>query len=150
KRMQLLASHSVGKRVVIMDGTTTYRPSLLQKAKEWDNESVSVMSSGERSDTNVGIYTLSGDTLRHIAGSNGATATTLQQLLTAPAETYSVVRIAVAEDSWQVVHTEKDRLAAEGKLNHWLVKPTDGVFARLNRRVSIPISRQLIRFPVTA
>jgi CDP-alcohol phosphatidyltransferase-like enzyme len=30
------------------------------------------------------------------------------------------------------------------------VKPTDGIWARLNRRISIPISRQLIKFPVTA
>jgi len=27
--------------------------------------------------------------------------------------------------------------------------PTDGIFARTNRRVSIPISRQIIRFPIT-
>src|SRR6202007_3077382 len=31
----------------------------------------------------------------------------------------------------------------------WLVKPTDGVFARMNRRISIPISRKLIQFPVS-
>ena len=43
--------------------------------------------------------------------------------------------------------TRADRLVAEQKLDRWLVKSTDGVFARLNRRVSIPISRQLIRFP---
>ena len=31
-------------------------------------------------------------------------------------------------------------------MNHWLVKPTDGIFARMNRRVSIPISRWLLQF----
>ena len=30
------------------------------------------------------------------------------------------------------------------------MKPTDGIWARLNRRISIPISRQLIKFPITA
>ena len=45
--------------------------------------------------------------------------------------------------------TPEDRLAAEQKLDQWLVKPTDGVFARMNRKVSIPISRQLIKFPIT-
>ena len=30
------------------------------------------------------------------------------------------------------------------------MKPTDGIYARLNRRISIPISRQLIKFPITA
>ena len=29
------------------------------------------------------------------------------------------------------------------------LKSTDGVFARMNRKVSIPISRQLIKFPIT-
>ena len=43
---------------------------------------------------------------------------------------------------WQAVASEKDRMAAETKLDSWLVKPTDGIFARMNRRVSIPISRQ--------
>ncbi len=43
----------------------------------------------------------------------------------------------------------QDCSVAEQKLNRWLVKPTDGVFARMNRRISIPISRQLIKFPIT-
>src|SRR5260370_19881186 len=40
-------------------------------------------------------------------------------------------------------------MSAERKLDRWLVKPTDGIYARLNRRISIPISRQLIKFPIT-
>ena len=40
-------------------------------------------------------------------------------------------------------------LAAERRLDRWLVKPTDGIFARMNRRISIPISRQLIKLPIT-
>jgi len=50
---------------------------------------------------------------------------------------------------WQFVDTEPERLQAERKLDGWLVKPTDGIFARFNRRISIPISRELIRFPIT-
>ena len=45
--------------------------------------------------------------------------------------------------------SEEDRLLAEQKLDQWLFKSTDGVFARMNRKVSIPISRQLIKFPIT-
>src|SRR5260370_4431179 len=45
---------------------------------------------------------------------------------------------------------EKARRIAERKLDSWLVKPTDGMYARLNRRISIPISRQLIRLPISA
>jgi hypothetical protein len=61
----------------------------------------------------------------------------------------SVVPVPVRDDLWQRVSTPKDRLAAEQKLNSWLVKTTDGIFARTNRRISIPISRQLIKFPIT-
>ena len=43
----------------------------------------------------------------------------------------------------------KNASAAERKFDHWLVKPTDGIFARMNRRISIPISRQLIKWPIT-
>ena len=55
----------------------------------------------------------------------------------------------VSSDLWQRVRTPEGRLEAEHKLDRWLVKPTDGIFARMNRRVSIPISRQLIKFPIT-
>jgi len=64
--------------------------------------------------------------------------------------THSITSINVGEDLWQRVRTEKDRRIAESKLDRWLVKPTDGMYARLNRRISIPISRQLIRLPISA
>ena len=60
-----------------------------------------------------------------------------------------VVCESVPSDQWQRVSSAEDRLLAEQKLDQWLVKPTDGVFARMNRKVSIPISRQLIKFPIT-
>jgi phosphatidylglycerophosphate synthase len=55
----------------------------------------------------------------------------------------------VDDESWQAIAGPEDCSAAERKLDRWLVKPTDGIFARMNRRVSIPISRQLINFPIT-
>ena len=58
-------------------------------------------------------------------------------------------RLEVQEDRWQPVITLADQAAAERKLNHWLTKPTDGIFAKLNRRISVPISRQLIKWPIT-
>jgi phosphatidylglycerophosphate synthase len=76
-------------------------------------------------------------------------AGTLHELLASLTETHSVTNIPVVEDLWQRVNTEENRQAAERKLDRWLVKPTDGIYARLNRRISIPISRQLIKFPVT-
>jgi phosphatidylglycerophosphate synthase len=56
---------------------------------------------------------------------------------------------AVVESNWQRILTENERLAAERKLDNWLFKPTDGIFARTNRRLSIPISRRIIPFPIT-
>src|SRR3974390_55324 len=61
-----------------------------------------------------------------------------------------VVSVDVSEDLWQRVRTEQDHQTAEKKLNRWLVKPTDGFYAQLNRRISIPISRQLIKLPISA
>jgi phosphatidylglycerophosphate synthase len=55
----------------------------------------------------------------------------------------------VDEESWQAITRSQDCVAAERKLDRWLVKSTDGIFARMNRRVSIPISRQLIKTPIT-
>lgn len=55
-----------------------------------------------------------------------------------------------AEDQWQRVDAPADRQTAERKLDPWLVKPIDGICARFNRRISIPISRQLIKLPITA
>jgi hypothetical protein len=40
QRLQLIAIQAAGERLVIMDGGTTYHASLLQKAKEWNDESV--------------------------------------------------------------------------------------------------------------
>ena len=56
---------------------------------------------------------------------------------------------SVSDGLWHRVASTEDRLSAERKLDHWLVKPTDGIFARMNRRLSIPISRQLIKFPIS-
>ena len=55
----------------------------------------------------------------------------------------------VAEEQWQRVGNEQQRQLAERKLDGWLVKPTDGIFARANRTISIPISRRIIPFPIT-
>src|SRR6202166_429894 len=53
QRSQLIAAQAGRERLVIIDGSATYHPSLLQKAKEWNDESAAlVVSSG---DTPVGI-----------------------------------------------------------------------------------------------
>jgi phosphatidylglycerophosphate synthase len=75
---------------------------------------------------------------------------TLKELHASLTEMHSVISMPVSEEQWQRVNTPEDRQAAERKLDRWLVKSTDGIYARLNRRISIPISRQLIKLPITA
>jgi phosphatidylglycerophosphate synthase len=134
QQLRLIADQTGSERLIIINGSATYHPSLLQKAKEWNDESAAlVLSSG---DTPVGIYAFTAEAICDSKKSYPAI--------------HSVTQIPVAEGLWQHVDTEEDRQSAEQKLDRWLVKPTDGIYARLNRRVSIPISRQLIKFPVTA
>jgi len=148
QRSQLIAPQAASERLVIIDGNRTYHPSLLQKAKEWNDESVAlVLSSG---DTPVGIYGFTAEAICDSKKSYLVKADTLQELFAALTEIHSVAQIPVADDLWQQVNTEEDRQSAERKLDRWLVKPTDGIYARLNRRISIPISRQLIRLPISA
>jgi len=48
------------------------------------------------------------------------------------------------------VQRQEDVPAAELALRRAIFKPTDGVLARFNRRISLPISLMLIRTPITA
>jgi uncharacterized protein (TIRG00374 family) len=146
-QLRLVADRASSERLVMLDGSATYHPSLLQKAKEWNGESAALVLSSD--ETPVGIYALTAEVICDSKKSHLAKAATLQELLAALTEIHSVAQIPVAEDLWQQVNTEKDRQSAERKLDRWLVKPTDGIYARLNRKISIPISRQLIKFPIT-
>jgi hypothetical protein len=148
QQLQLITAEAGSRRLVAIDGTITYHPSLLQKAKDWNGEHVSsVFNSGGKP---VGIGAFTAEAVRDLPGSYPVQARTLRELLAAFTKIDSVDQIPVTEDLWQQVNTEEDRQSAERKLDRWLVKPTDGIYARLNRRISIPISWQLIKFPITA
>lgn len=148
QRAQRIAARTGGNRLVVVDGTTTYHPSLLQKATEWKGERDElVFSSGDK---HIGIYSFTADAIFGFEKRCAMQTRTLPELLARLTENRSVAQIPVAEDLWHRVNSEEDRQFAEQKLDHWLVKPTDGIWARLNRRISIPISRQLIKFPVSA
>jgi phosphatidylglycerophosphate synthase len=148
RRLQLIAAQAGSERLVIIDGNRTYHPSLLRKAAEWkDGRTALALASG---DELTGIYALPVEMLRDFAARCPAQVGTLNELPASLSEMYSVVSMPVAEDQWQCVNTPEDCQAADRKLDRWLVKPTDGFYARLNRRISIPISRQLIKLPITA
>jgi phosphatidylglycerophosphate synthase len=147
-RLLLIVNKAPSERLVLIDGNRTYHPSLLRKAAEWNNKSSALaLMSGE---VFAGILALPVEMIRDFAHRCPTQAGTLKELHASLTEMYSVVSMPVAEDQWQRIDTPEDREAAERKLDRWLVKPTDGFYARLNRRISIPISRQLIKLPVTA
>lgn len=135
------------ERLVLIAGDRTYNPSLHRLAAEWNGDADG-MALATRDDL-VGIYVLTRETAIDFAVHGPEYADSLEDLDAWLASSGRVERISVEEDKWQRVATNEERLAAELKLDRWLIKPTDGFFAQMNRRVSIPISRQLIRFPIT-
>ena len=138
---------SDAKRLVLIAGDRTYHPSLLKRAFEVDAEDdsfVLVTGSGP-----VGICSLSKEVAIDVASCCRSVDSSFEQVHSCLTVTDFVRCESVSEDTWQRIRSEEERLSAEHKLDRWLVKPTDGIFARFNRRISIPISRQIIRIPVT-
>jgi uncharacterized protein (TIRG00374 family) len=132
--------------MVLISGETTYHSSLHRRAAEWSgNGGALALRTGTR---RVGIYALSRVVAQGLANGQ-ASIHSLEELDAYLTSTHSVETDLVEGAKWQRVSTSQERLTAEQKLDSWLVKPTDGIFARMNRRVSIPISRQLIKFPIT-
>jgi len=136
----------VEQNLVLIAGDRTYHPSLHRRAGEWNGAGALALTTGSQL---VGIYALSPDLTLGLTKQCLSTAATLEELHDCLISSNSVQCEPVLEDKWQRVLTPQERLLAERKLDSWLVKPTDGIFARMNRRVSVPISRQLIRFPIT-
>ena len=148
QRLLLVVNKAPSERLVLIDGNRTYHPSLLRKAAGWSNERSALALASD--DELAGILALPVEMIRDFAERCPTQAGTLEELHASLTEMHFVVSMPVAEEQWQRVSTPEDRRAAERKLDRWLVKPTDGIYARLNRRISIPISRQLIQFPITA
>ena len=140
-------------RVILVRGDCSYQPSLYRTASEWDGDGALELVSGGAL---VGLTALSRDLALDLVRDSNSKIGSIEELhewiRTRHVAKFgpTVVYCKTApQDSWQKVANEQDRLVAEKKLESWLVKPTDGIFARMNRKVSIPISRQLIKFPIT-
>jgi uncharacterized protein (TIRG00374 family) len=133
--------------IFLLLGSTVCHPCLYHIIGEWDGQgdAVALTTAGQF----VGIAALSRQGAREVAKSCPAYVETPAELYAWFKPEHSVVFKEVAGELWQAVNSPSDRLIAERKLDEWLVKPTDGLFARMNRRISIPISRRLIKFPVT-
>jgi phosphatidylglycerophosphate synthase len=142
------------ERVMLITGDRSYHPSLYRMLSEWKSDRrILELTSGKKP---IGLAALSRELAGDIATNGGAGIHNVNDLhawilscQTAGLDRTTVESKAVPDELWQAVESEEDRVAAEQKLDRWLVKPTDGIFARMNRKVSIPFSRQLIKFPIT-
>jgi phosphatidylglycerophosphate synthase len=147
QRSHFAASQAGSRRLVLIDGNTSYNPALIRQASEWnDPDKAMALTSGDRF---VGIYALPVALMSELT-EHSTHDGSLERLHASLTAHDSLVSVDVGEDQWQRVSAEKQRGIAEKKLDRWLIKPTDGLYARLNRKISIPISRQLIKLPITA
>ena len=134
------------KRLVFIAADRTYYPALHRRAAEWDGTKVlGLTTDGEP----AGIYAFSTPQAIDLLKRCPAGTQTVEDMLRWLTAADGIECESVSPDQWQRVSSPEGRFLAEQKLDKWLVKPTDGVLARMNRKVSIPISRQLIKFPIT-
>src|SRR6202162_5011125 len=141
-----LASEIDG-HLVLIAGDRVYHPSLHKRVAEWDATGYALMLMTD-GDT-VGLCSLSREASVDLAIHNPTVAGSIEDLEHWMTKTHAVESEAVADEQWQSVLNEQQRVLAERKLDSWLVKPTDGIYARANRKISIPISRRIIPFPIT-
>jgi len=142
-----IAADSAADDLILIAGNRTFHPSLFRQVTEWNrNAGALTLVTGEEL---AGIYAFTAEAARDVAKHCPSGIHNLEELHAWLTLTRSVQCLQVPGEMWQKTSSPEDRIAAERKLDHWLVKPTDGVFARMNRRISIPISRQLIKLPIT-
>ena len=136
---------STSNSVLLVSGSRSYQPHLLHSAIDWDGQDcLALLSAGE----SAGVYALSQTAALDLADSQ-LHVRTLAELHRWIVSRETAELDEVPANSWQKVTAPEDISESQRKLESWLIKPTDGIFARMNRRVSTPISRQLIKFPVT-
>jgi phosphatidylglycerophosphate synthase len=133
--------------LVLIAGDRVYHPSLHKRVAEWNGtgDALMLMTDGET----VGICSLSREASSDFGRRTPTAARSPEDILSALSMAHYVDSEEVTEKKWQRVGNEQQRRLAERKLDSWLVKPTDGIYARMNRRISIPISRRIIPFPIT-
>ncbi len=141
-----LASET-GRHLVLIAGDGVYHPSLHKRVAEWDGteDALTFMTDGET----VGICSLSSKASSDLARRYATVASSAEDIVSGLSMAHYTESEEITEEKWQRVSNEHERQLAERKLDGWLFKPTDGIFARTNRRISIPISRQIIPWPIT-
>ena len=137
---------AISESVTIVSGDTIYKPQLLHSAIEWDGERPLALATDREF---AGVYALPQSVALDLFGETQAHHQSIAEFPSCVQVTGFAIVEDVPAEMWHRVAGPEDLPHAERKLDTWLVKPTDGLFARNNRRVSIPISRQLIKLPLT-
>jgi phosphatidylglycerophosphate synthase/choline kinase len=129
--------------VMLLLGNRIYQPGVLHMAAAWRGARTLLLVSNN---VYAGVHVLSQsaaiEVIRQVAERDANIPRST------PRKQGTEVR-EVTASSWHNIVTPEDLPTAERKLDTWLIKPTDGLFARMNRKVSIPISRRLIKLPIT-
>ena len=142
-----IGADSAADELILIEGNRTFHPALFRKVSGWNG--ISGALALVTAEQLAGIYAFNGKGVRDVAEHCPSEIHNLEQLHAWLLSTRSVECVPVPGDMWQRILSPDDRICAERKLDRWLVKPTDGLFARMNRRISIPISRQIIKLPIT-
>jgi phosphatidylglycerophosphate synthase len=141
------AADSAADDLILIAGNGIFHPALFRQVTEWNgNDGALTLVTGEAL---AGIYALTAEAGRDVTKHCPSGIHNLEELHAWLISTRSVQCLPVPGELWQKISSPEDRISAEQKLDRWLVKPTDGIFARMNRKISIPISRQLIKLPIT-
>jgi phosphatidylglycerophosphate synthase len=137
---------ATSESVILVSGDTVFKPQLLHNALEWQGTGALALATDREL---AGIYVLPQSVALDVFGKCKLRGQALADVhLCVRSRKFAVIK-DVPADMWHKVACPEDLPDAERKLDSWLMKPTDGLFARNNRRVSIPISRQLIKLPLT-
>ena len=138
---------TTSRTVMLLLGNRIYQPRLLQSAAEWTGAGTLGVATNGRL---AGIHVLSQSAILNLRSQSTKQCEKLSDAHPCKQSSSPVEIKEVPATSWHNIVGPEDLGAAERKLRTWLVKPTDGLFAQMNRKVSIPISWQLSKFPITA
>jgi phosphatidylglycerophosphate synthase len=142
-----IAGQANGEHVLLVAGDRAYHSSLFRRAIDCIDERRGLaLVSRERL---VGICAVPSGIMLSILQDDQLRVSNLEELCVRLTSQCILQCMQIQDHLWQDVTTRADYAAAERKLDRWLVKPTDGFFAQMNRKVSIRISRQLVKFPIT-
>lgn len=142
-----IAARSWNDQLMLVAGNRSYHPALFRHVEEWRGD-MGAMALTD-SDQPIGLCALNIYCAVSAASAFKSTGPLFDQLHAGLIATQSVECRAVDSGLWHSILLPEDCIAAERKLDRWLIKPTDGIFARMNRRISVPISHALARFPIT-